>query len=144
VLAEASRRRNEEKIQAEQQILDEQTARTKAIEDLKFQTADAINEANTRYTKAIGKAQEGYARSVAKIIDEGTGKAGKRLAAAGRLAAAYLSQATAKEAFSAATGKSIISAGDNYMVDEQIYSKEALISAAGATSKPAGNAARFC
>jgi tape measure domain-containing protein len=142
VLAEASRRRNEEKIQAEQQILDEQTARTKAIEDLKFQTADAINEANTRYTKAIGKAQEGYARSVAKIIDEGAGKAGKRLAAAGRLAAAYLSQATAKEAFSAATGKSIISAGDNYMVDEQIYSKEALISAAGATSKPAGNAAR--
>jgi tape measure domain-containing protein len=142
VLAEASRRRNEEKIQAEQQILDEQTARTKAIEDLKFQTADAINKANTRYTKAIGEAQEGYARSVAKIIDEGTGKAGKRLAAAGRLAAAYLSQATAKEAFSAATGKSIISAGDNYMVDEQIYSKEALISAAGATSKPAGNAAR--
>ena len=142
VLAEASRRRNEEKIQAEQQILDEQTARTKAIEDFKFQTADAINEANTRYTKAIGEAQEGYARSVAKIIDEGTGKAGKRLAAAGILAAAYLSQATAKEAFSAATGKSIISAGDNYMVDEQIYSKEALISAAGATSKPAGNAAR--
>jgi len=142
VLAEASRRRNEEKIQAEQQILDEQTARTKAIEDLKFQTADAINEANTRYTKAIGEAQEGYARSVAKIIDEGAGKAGKRLAAAGRLAAAYLSQATAKEAFSAATGKSIISAGDNFMVDEQIYTKKDLISAASATSKPAGNAAR--
>ena len=142
VLAEASRRRNEEKIQVEQQILDEQAARTKAIEDLKFQTADAINEANTRYTKAIGEAQENYARSVAKIIDEGAGSAGKRLAAAGKLAAAYLSQATAKEAFSAATGKSIIAAGGKYMVDEQLYTGENLISAAGITSKSAGNAAR--
>lgn len=86
-ITEAARQRNEERIQLEQTLLDEQTERTKAIEELKINTSTAINEANLRYAKTIGDAQREYARAVAKIIEEGTDRAGKRLEIAGKLAA---------------------------------------------------------
>jgi hypothetical protein len=93
-ITEAARQRSEERIQLEQTLLDEQTERNKAIEELKISNATAINEANLRYTKAIGDAQREYARAVAKIIEEGTGRAGKRLEAAGKIMAAYIERAT--------------------------------------------------
>ena len=103
-ISEAARRRNEDKIAVEQKILDEQTERTKALEQLKVATSSAINEANVRYAKAIGEAQQSYARSVAKIIDEGTGKAGKRLVQAGQLAGLYLQRATLNQQIGAGSG----------------------------------------
>jgi tape measure domain-containing protein len=96
--AQAGRARDEEKRQVEQQILDDQRERAKQIEQLKKDTAKAINEANTRYTQSIGEAQKGYARSVAKIIEEGTGKAAKRMVAAGELAAKYIERASLLQA----------------------------------------------
>ena len=93
-IAEAARQRDEERIQLEQTLLDEQAERNKAIEELKTSNATAINEANLRYTKAIGDAQREYARAVAKIIEEGTERAGKRLEAAGKIMAAYIKRAT--------------------------------------------------
>lgn len=141
-IAEAARRRDEEKIQIEQQILDEQTDRTKALEQFKVTTANAINEANTRYAKAIGDAQQAYARSVAKIIAEGTGKAGERLAGAAKLAAAYINQASAKQAFTAATGASIVPSDGKYIVGEDAFDSASLISAAKQTSPAAATAAR--
>jgi len=103
-ISEAARRRDEDKIAVEQKILDEQTERTKALEQLKVVTSSAINEANVRYAKAIGEAQQSYAHSVAKIIDEGTGKAGKRLVQAGQLAGLYLQRATLNQQIGTGSG----------------------------------------
>ena len=102
--AQAGRARDEEKRQVEQQILDDQRERAKQIEQLKKDTAKAINEANIRYTQSIGEAQQSYARSVAKIIDEGTGKAGKRLTNAAQLAALYIQRSTVNNEILAGTG----------------------------------------
>jgi tape measure domain-containing protein len=141
-ITEAARQRNEERIQLEQTLLDEQTERTKAIEELKINTSTAINEANLRYAKTIGDAQREYARAVAKIIEEGTGRAGKRLEAAGRLASAYIDRATAKQAFTAATGASIIASGKGYQVAEDVFSAADLLEAAKRVSPAALTAAR--
>ena len=83
----AARKRDEEKIALEQRLLDEQTQRAKAIEDLKITVAKSINEANARYAKAIGNAQLRYARATAKIAEESSQRSAKRLEIAGRLAA---------------------------------------------------------
>ena len=102
--AQAGRVRDEEKLQVEQQILDDQIDRAKQIEKLKKETADGINEANTRYTKTIGEAQKGYARSVAKIIEEGSEKAGKRLAKAAQMVSLYMQRGTQNNMIAGATG----------------------------------------
>ena len=102
--AQAGRVRDEEKRQVEQQILDDQIDRAKQIEKLKKETADGINEANTRYTKTIGEAQKGYARSVAKIIEEGSEKAGQRLAKAAQMVSLYMQRGTQNNMIAGATG----------------------------------------
>ena len=102
--AQAGRARDEEKRQVEQQILDDQRERAKQIEQLKKDTAKAINEANIRYTQSIGEAQKGYARSVAKIIEEGSEKAGKRLAKAAQMVSLYMQRGTQNNMIAGATG----------------------------------------
>jgi tape measure domain-containing protein len=141
-MAEAARQRDEERITREQQLLDEQTERSKAIENLKKTTADSINEANARYAKAIGEAQREYARAVARIIEEGTGRAGQRLEAAGRLAAALLQQATAKQSFLAATGASVVPSSKGFVVGGVEYSAAELVATAQLTGGAAATAAK--
>jgi tape measure domain-containing protein len=69
-VAQAARRREEERIEREQRLMDEQARRAKAIEDLKASVAKSINEANMRYAKTISKAQLDYAKAIAKIGNE--------------------------------------------------------------------------
>lgn len=141
-VSQAARQRDEERISREQKLLDEQTERSKSIEGFKKTNADAINEANTRYAKAIGDAQREYARAVARIIEEGSGRAGKRLEAAGRIAAALLQQATAKQSFLAATGASIVPSSQGFVVGGVEYSAAELVATAQATGGAAATAAK--
>ena len=99
--AETVRSYTEEKIRIEQTAQDRQIALSQDLENFKRINADAINKANQRYAINIGEIQKNYAKSVAKLIEEGSGNGAKRLAAAGKLVNALLNQATAQRSISA-------------------------------------------
>lgn len=85
-ITQAARKRDEERIEREQRLLDEQTKRAKAVEDLKVSVAKAINEANERYAKAISKAQLEYAKTIANIGNKSADYQAKRLKLAAEMA----------------------------------------------------------
>lgn len=98
-IGDAIRQYTEDKISREEEAQDRQTTLSRELEDFKRQNADTINKANERYANAIGKIQQEYAKSVAKLIEDGSGNGAKKLAAAGKLIAAQIAQASAKQTF---------------------------------------------
>ena len=114
----------EERISVEEQAQKEQISLARELEDFKRQNADAINQANERYAKAIGEIQKNYAKAVAKLIEDGSGSGAKRLAAAGKLIAAQIAQASAQNALMASTGGQLIGAtAVGYEFEGKDYSK---------------------
>jgi tape measure domain-containing protein len=125
----------EEKISLEEQAQKEQIDLARELEDFKRQNADAINQANERYAKAIGEIQKNYAKAVAKLIEDGSGSGAKRLAAAGKLIAAQIAQASAQNAFVASTGGgSITSTAGGYEVAGKALTEAQLLESANNSS----------
>lgn len=125
-LGEAIRRYTEEKVSIEEQEQDRRLAKDRELEDFKKNNADAINKANEKYAKQIGEIQRAYAKTVAKLIEDGTGNGAKRLAKAGQLMASIISQASAQSNFQRLSGLPIRPARGGVNVAGQIYTdKEA-------------------
>jgi tape measure domain-containing protein len=133
----------EEKISLEEQAQKEQLDLARELEDFKRQNADAINQANERYAKAIGEIQKNYAKAVAKLIEDGSGSGAKKLAAAGKLIAAQIAQASAQNSFVASTGGgSIIANAGGYEVSGQQLTERQLLDAAQKSSPGTNTAAK--
>jgi len=103
-IGDAIRQYTEDKISREEDAQNRQITLSRELEDFKRQNNDAINKANERYANAIGKIQQGYAKSVAKLIEDGSKNGAKKLAAAGKLIAAQIAQASAKQSFESIAG----------------------------------------
>ena len=95
-IIEISRQQKEEEIALDRQLLDEQAETSEAIEEFKSSNAKAIMEANEQHTKRMGEIQREYATNVAKIIEEGTGRAGKRLEISGKIVAELIRKGNAE------------------------------------------------
>ena len=133
----------EEKISLEEQAQKEQLDLARELEDFKRQNADAINQANERYAKAIGEIQKNYAKAVAKLIEDGSGSGAKKLAAAGKLIAAQIAQASAQNSFVASTGGgSILANAGGYEVSGQQLTEAELLDAAQKSSPGTKTAAK--
>jgi tape measure domain-containing protein len=123
-IADAVRQYTEDKISREETAQDRQIAQSKELEDFKRQNADAINKANERYANAVGKIQREYARNVAKLIEEGSGNGAKKLAAAGKLIASWMSQASAQQTFQQATGLPIRPIQGGVQVNDRAFTNQ--------------------
>lgn len=123
-LGEAIRRYTEEKVSIEEQEQDRRLAKDRELEDFKKNNADAINKANEKYAKQIGEIQRAYAKTVAKLIEDGTGNGAKRLAKAGQLMALMISQASAQSNFQRISGLPIRPAQGGVNVAGQIYTNK--------------------
>jgi lambda family phage tail tape measure protein len=96
-IADIAREERDSKAQLAQRIADEEEQQARNIADFQKNIAKQIQEANEAHTKRMGEIQQGYAKQVAKIIDDGTGKAAKRLTAAGELAAKFIERASLQQ-----------------------------------------------
>lgn len=103
----------EERIALEQQAQDRERDKLLELEDFKVQNAKSINEANERYAKAIGNIQLQYAKSVAKLVEEGGISSGRRLALAAQLSANYIERASANMQVLNLTGYAVSQPGGN-------------------------------
>ena len=97
------REERDSRIQSERTLADDKKQQEETIAEFQRGVAKSINDANRAHTKSMGEIQKQYATSVAKIIDEGTGKAGKRLEKAAQLAAAYIQRGTANSQIATVT-----------------------------------------
>jgi lambda family phage tail tape measure protein len=98
------REERDAKLDSERRLADDKKQQEETIADFQRGVAKSINAANRAHTRSMGEIQKQYANSVAKIIDEGTGKAGKRLAAAAQLAALYIQRGTLNSQIAATAG----------------------------------------
>ena len=98
------RKERDAKLDSERRLADDKQEQERTIAEFQRGVAKSINDANRAHTKSMGEIQKQYATSVAKIIDEGTGKAGKRLAAAAQLAALYIQRGVLNNQIGGATG----------------------------------------
>ena len=98
------REERDSRIQSERTLADDKKQQEETIAEFQRGVARSINEANRAHTKSMGEIQKQYATSVAKIIDEGTGKAGKRLEKAAQIAAIYIQRSTLNNQILAGTG----------------------------------------
>jgi tape measure domain-containing protein len=128
--AEIVRNYTEKKISIEQTAQDRQIGLSQDLENFKRINADAINKANERYAKNIGEIQKNYAKSVAKLIEEGSGNGAKRLAAAGKLVNALLNQATAQKGVSDIAPGGIQRSGQEFFMGGKLESVEATLTRA--------------
>ena len=103
-IADIFRGERDARLDTERRLADDKQEQERTIAEFQRGVAKSINDANRAHTKSMGEIQKQYATSVAKIIDEGTGKAGKRLAAAAELAALYVQRATLNSQIAATTG----------------------------------------
>jgi tape measure domain-containing protein len=114
----------EDKISREQEAQDREIQMARDLENFKKVNADVINKAGERYAKKVGEIQQAYARTVAKLIEDGSGNGAKRLAAAGKAIAAMIAKASAQQAFTAAAGTPIISRGQGaYDIAGETYTE---------------------
>ena len=103
-------------------------ALSQELENFKRTNADAINQANERYTKNNGEIQRAYAKSVAKLIEEGSNNGAKRLVAAGKLINELTKQSIAQKAISSKVRGGVEPLGvDQYKVGEIIYSTKGIL-----------------
>ena len=110
--SEIVREYTEDKISREQESQDRQIKIARELEDFKKVNSEAINKAGERYAKKTGEIQQAYAKTVAKLIEDGSGNGAKRLAAAGKVIAAMIAKASAQQAFTTAAGTPIIPRGN--------------------------------
>ena len=114
----------EDKISREQEAQDREIQIARELENFKTVNADVINKAGERYAKKVGEIQQAYARTVAKLIEDGSGNGAKKLAAAGKAIAAMIAKASAQQAFTAAAGTPIISRGQGiYDIAGETYTE---------------------
>jgi lambda family phage tail tape measure protein len=103
-IADIFREERDSRIDSERRLADDKKQQEETIANFQKGVAKSINDANRAHTQRMGEIQKQYATSVAKIIDEGTGKAGKRLAAAAQLAALYIQRGVLNNQIGGATG----------------------------------------
>ena len=103
-ISEILRRSREERIRIDAEYSDKQTQRARLLADFQKKVADDINKANETYARQIGNIQREYAKNVAKIVEEGTGAAGKRLEVSSKIAALYMQRASLNAVIAQATG----------------------------------------
>ena len=84
-LAEIRRNSEARRIEAEQKVADTERKQKESIADFQKKTAEALNKANEAYAKRIGEIQVNYAKSMAAIMDDVTGRIANRLTIAQRL-----------------------------------------------------------
>jgi lambda family phage tail tape measure protein len=133
-ISEILRNSREERIRIENEYSDRELTRTRTIADFQKKVADDINKANEAYAKQVGNIQREYAKNVAKIIDEGSGAAGKRLETSSKIAALYLQRAALNQAVAGAMGVVVAEPG---RAGENAVSVDALISGLGGAESPA-------
>lgn len=97
------RKERDAKIESERRLADDKQEQERTIAEFQKGVAKSINDANRAHTKSMGEIQKQYATSVAKIIDEGTGKAGKRLVEAGKLLQSILDRTNLSQVRAATT-----------------------------------------
>jgi tape measure domain-containing protein len=85
------------RIQLSERIADEEQAQARNIADFQKKIAKELQDADQAHTKQMGEIQRNYAKQVAKLIEEGTGKAAKKIEIAARLYAMYLERATLQQ-----------------------------------------------
>ena len=112
-LADIYREARDRDIQIKEEYADREFTRARTLSDFQKKTADDINKANESYAKTIGNIQRQYAVNVAKIIDEGSGNAGKRLEAAGKIAALYLQRSAFNAQLISSTGFAVAEPGSS-------------------------------
>lgn len=98
------REERDSRIDSERRLADDKQEQERTIAEFQTGVAKSINDVNRAHTKSMGEIQKQYATSVAKIIDEGTGKAGKRLEKAAQIAAIYIQRSTLNNQILAGTG----------------------------------------
>jgi lambda family phage tail tape measure protein len=133
-ISEILRNSREERIRIENEYSDRELTRTRTIADYQKKVADDINKANETYAKQVGNIQREYAKNVAKIIDEGSGAAGKRLETSSKIAALYLQRAALNQAVAGAMGVVVAEPG---RAGENAVSVDALIKGLGGAESPA-------
>jgi tape measure domain-containing protein len=97
-VADIYRKERDANLEITQRIADEEKEQARNIAAFQKKVANDIQSANEAHTKRMGEIQRSYAKQVAKIIEDGTSKAAKRMAYAGELAAKYIERASLLQA----------------------------------------------
>ena len=141
--AAISKKYTEENISIEQAAQDRQIALSQDLENFKRINADAINKANQRYAINIGEIQKNYAKSVAKLIQEGSNSGAKSLAAAGKLINAYINQAVAQQSITTMVAGGIQKHEKGYSIQGMVGSEQQILDAALEGTNNNANSALF-
>jgi tape measure domain-containing protein len=83
--AQISQEATEDRIKAEEDLLDKELQQQRTIADFQKNTAKQIADANENYAKRVGEIQRDFAKASAKIIEEGSGRAAKRITLAAQI-----------------------------------------------------------
>lgn len=99
-----SRRDRDARIELERRLDDEERSQAETIADFQRGVAKQIQETNLASARAMGEIQSNYAKRVAKIIEEGSDKAGKRLAKAAEMVSLYTQRSALNTTIGRAAG----------------------------------------
>jgi hypothetical protein len=99
-----SREDRDARIELQRRLGDEEEAQAKVIAEFEKGVAKQIQDANLAGARAIGEIQSNYAKQVAKIVEEGSDKAGKRLVKAAEMVNLYIQRGTQNNMIAGATG----------------------------------------
>jgi tape measure domain-containing protein len=88
--AQISQEATEDRIKAEEDLLDKELQQQRTIADFQKNTAKQIADANENYAKRVGEIQGDFAKASAKIIEEGSGRAAKRITLAAQIVSQVL------------------------------------------------------
>jgi tape measure domain-containing protein len=88
--AQISQEVTEDRIKAEEDLLDKELQQQRTIADFQKNTAKQIADANENYAKRVGEIQRDFAKTSAKIIEEGSGRAAKRITLAAQIVSQVL------------------------------------------------------
>jgi hypothetical protein len=92
--AEINQRATEDRIRIEEDLLDKELNQQRTIADFQKNTAKQIAEANENYAKRIGEIQRDFAKASAKIVEEGSGRAAKRITLAAQIVSQVLQRSS--------------------------------------------------
>jgi len=88
--ASISQNATENKLKILEDIQDKELQQSRTIADFQKNTAKQIADANQGYAKQVGEIQRDFAKASAKIIEEGSGRAAKRITAAAQIVSLVL------------------------------------------------------
>jgi tape measure domain-containing protein len=103
-VADIYRKERDANLEITQRIADEEKEQARNIAAFQKKVANDIQSANEAHTKRMGEIQQGYAKQVAKIVEEGSTKAGQRLAKAAQMASLYMQRGTQNNLIGGTTG----------------------------------------